>query len=83
MDNSKLKRAPVKKTKVVKPVKEHPMMEDGPDGTRVMRCKLCNEAFKSAQSLGGHISRKHPKTSDQYQSKMKRRDERAFDRKLL
>ena len=50
---------------------------------KVLQCKLCNECFKSAQSLGGHISRKHPKTSDQYINKMKRRDERTFDRKLL
>jgi len=30
----------------------------------LLSCKMCGEQFKSAQSLGGHISRKHPKTSD-------------------
>ena len=33
--------------------------------------------------MGGHISRKHPKSSEQYQIKMRRREERTFDRKLL
>lgn len=27
------------------------------------RCNQCDEFFRSAQSLGGHISRKHPKSS--------------------
>ena len=44
---------------------------------------MCQELFKSAQSLGGHISRKHPKSSNQYRVKMIRRHERTFDRKLL
>ena len=47
------------------------------------RCTQCDELFRSAQSLGGHISRKHPKSSAQYQRKMERRQERTFDRKLL
>jgi hypothetical protein len=46
-------------------------------------CGYCKEQFKSAQSLGGHVSRRHPGTSQNYNYKIQRRDERAFERKLL
>jgi len=46
----------------------------------MLQCKMCSEKFKTAQSLGGHISRKHPKSSDKYLQKMQRRQERTFDR---
>ena len=46
-------------------------------------CEKCREYFVSAQSLGGHISRQHPNSSEQYKKKMERRKEREFERQLL
>lgn len=45
--------------------KEKPQEDSGSgevEGNKFL-CKQCNEIFKSAQSFGGHISRKHPKSS--------------------
>ena len=53
------------------------------DPNRTFECIYCKEEFQTCQSLGGHISRKHPKTSDKFQKKMERRKERTFDRQLL
>lgn len=46
-------------------------------------CKECKENFHTGQALGGHMSRVHPGQSTSYANKLKRRDERVFDRELL
>lgn len=53
------------------------------DPDQTFQCNYCQEVFPTCQSLGGHISRKHPKTSERYQQKMVRRHERTFDRQIL
>ncbi len=46
-------------------------------------CKECDEDFKTGQALGGHMSRVHPGMSTRYAYKLKRHEERRFDRELL
>ncbi len=46
-------------------------------------CEKCGEQFNSGWALGGHASRVHPGESAAYRNKIKRRDERQFERKLL
>jgi hypothetical protein len=46
-------------------------------------CEWCPRRFAKAQSLGGHVSKAHPKSSKIYAKKMERRNERAPDRELL
>lgn len=46
-------------------------------------CVKCNEEFSSGWALGGHASRVHPGESDSYRKKIKRREERVFERMLL
>ena len=53
------------------------------DPNKSYECVYCQQVFYTCQSLGGHISRKHPKTSESFQKKMDRRKERTFDRQLL
>ena len=75
--------SPEARDRVVK-IKGHFDLVEAPvEPHDLFKCNQCDELFRSAQSLGGHISRKHPKSSAQYQRKMERRHERTFDRKLL
>ena len=53
------------------------------DPNQTFACVYCQQVFPTCQSLGGHISRQHPKTSESFQKKMDRRKERTFDRQLL
>ena len=61
-----------------KPSKKRQRREVDPDKT--FSCTYCQEIFPTCQSLGGHISRRHPKTSETFLKKMERRQERTFDR---
>ena len=46
-------------------------------------CKLCGRPFTTGQGLGGHMSRMHPNTSEQYKIKMNTRKVRSKQRELL
>eukprot|EP00826_Nyctotherus_ovalis_P062045 TRINITY_DN8908_c0_g1_i3.p1 TRINITY_DN8908_c0_g1~~TRINITY_DN8908_c0_g1_i3.p1 ORF type:complete len:290 (-),score=70.52 TRINITY_DN8908_c0_g1_i3:221-1090(-) len=46
-------------------------------------CKYCKSSFKSAQALGGHMSRKHPGKSHDYNRKKEVRKRRELDRARL
>mmetsp|Transcript_25880 Transcript_25880/g.25150 ORF Transcript_25880/g.25150 Transcript_25880/m.25150 type:complete len:105 (+) Transcript_25880:206-520(+) len=46
-------------------------------------CPKCHEKFARGQALGGHMSRVHPGGSDTYNKKLKRREERTQERKIL
>ena len=49
-----------------------------------VKCRHCRASFKTAQALGGHMSRKHPGKSDDYNHKKEVRAKREFERvKLL
>lgn len=41
------------------------------------KCSVCNNAFTSAQGLGGHMSRKHKNQSENYKKKKATREKRA------
>ena len=46
-------------------------------------CKICSKMFTCRQSLGGHMSRRHPGESIDYQTKLKLRNLRKNERELL
>lgn len=50
---------------------------------RLVRCKYCTRIFETPQSLGGHVSRKHPGKSSDYNRKKMVRRRREFDRQKL
>eukprot|EP00826_Nyctotherus_ovalis_P016062 TRINITY_DN14629_c0_g1_i1.p1 TRINITY_DN14629_c0_g1~~TRINITY_DN14629_c0_g1_i1.p1 ORF type:complete len:297 (+),score=51.66 TRINITY_DN14629_c0_g1_i1:174-1064(+) len=52
------------------------------DGGR-FHCKGCGRTFKSAQAVGGHMSRKHPGESREYNRKAAVRKRRVIDRARL
>jgi hypothetical protein len=43
-------------------------------------CEKCGEVFNSGWALGGHASRVHPGESEAYRNKIRRREERTFER---
>ncbi len=49
----------------------------------LIRCKICRQGFKTSQALGGHMSRKHPGESKDYNYKKSVRKKREFDRSKL
>jgi hypothetical protein len=46
-------------------------------------CKFCSESYKTGQALGGHMSRKHPGKSSEYNYKKNIREMRTFERERL
>lgn len=46
-------------------------------------CRYCKSSFRSAQALGGHMSRKHPGKSHDYNRKKEVRKRRELDRARL
>lgn len=40
---------------------------------KVFKCKHCDATFLAKESLGGHVSRMHPRQSKNYNYKMERR----------
>lgn len=46
-------------------------------------CSLCQRVFAKAQALGGHMSKAHPQSSEDYQTKQRIRLERQPIRELL
>lgn len=53
------------------------------DHERTYSCEFCNRHFHTPYSLGGHVSKAHPKKSDTYKKKLLRRAERGPERELL
>lgn len=45
-------------------------------------CKYCGEQFSKTQSVGGHVSKKHPGMSVSYRKKQDTRAENENDRKM-
>lgn len=54
-----------------------------PRGGSRFHCKSCQRAFRSAQAMGGHMSRKHPGESRDYNKKAAVRRRRVLDRARL
>ncbi|MCQ2817248.1 MAG: C2H2-type zinc finger protein [archaeon] len=46
-------------------------------------CPYCNKPFEKGQGLGGHMSRLHPGQSEKYKIKMRIRNNREDQRKML
>lgn len=46
-------------------------------------CKFCGREFSKKTSLGGHMSKMHPDSSDKYRKKMETRNANAPDRERL
>lgn len=66
------------------PSHEEREVEDSIKSEGDFNCKCCTCAFKTAQALGGHMSRKHPGRSHDYNHKKEVRTRRELDRlKLL
>ena len=53
------------------------------EGEETFICEKCGEVFLSGWALGGHASRVHPGESEAYRRKIRRREERAWERDLL
>lgn len=68
-----------KSKKVIKFKNRKRFDESGP----VFACEVCNQRFNSGQGLGGHMSRKHPKTSEKFIRKKEIRNKRAEHRNTL
>jgi hypothetical protein len=49
----------------------------------VFSCEVCGQKFNSGQGLGGHMSRKHPKTSEKFKKKKEIRKKREEHRNIL
>ena len=56
---------------------------DPTSNERSFVCKHCHEAYTSSHQLGGHTSRKHPGSSEDYKKKLEIRDSREPDREAL
>jgi hypothetical protein len=56
---------------------------DSPGHEGSFYCKHCKSGFKSAQALGGHMSRKHPGKSNDYNHKKEIRKKRELERAKL
>ena len=52
-------------------------------GSRVFPCPHCGKTYPSSRSLGGHISKAHPGSSDTFTHKIKVRKERTHKRMAL
>ena len=50
---------------------------------KVFVCEFCRNIFKNGQSLGGHISQKHPKQSMKYKTKLEIRKQRTEQRNMI
>ena len=46
----------------------------------LVSCSYCGRRFAKTQSLGGHISKKHPGMSINYAAKQQKRDENENER---
>lgn len=51
--------------------------------TKSYVCPTCSMAFSKSQQLGGHLSKRHPNSSQSYIKKIQRRAERTDERELL
>jgi hypothetical protein len=50
--------------------------------SQTVRCEYCGRQFTKTQSLGGHISKKHPGKSEQYALKQQKRADNEHDREM-
>lgn len=50
---------------------------------KVFICDFCQQIFKNGQSLGGHISQKHPQQSLKYKNKLEIRKQRTTQRNMI
>lgn len=50
---------------------------------KVFICEYCRNIFKNGQSLGGHISQKHPRQSLKYKTKLEIRKQRTEQRNMI
>lgn len=53
------------------------------EGFSLTLCPFCPATFAKSQSLGGHVSKKHPGMSNKYANKMQVRDKRTAKRQIL
>ena len=49
---------------------------------RTFTCKMCGAYFTTKQKLGGHVGNKQPGMSDNYNHKIKVREEREVERAI-
>jgi len=62
---------------------EEESVYESPEFRESFNCKYCKNRFKSAQALGGHMSRKHPGKSYDYNRKKEVRKKRELERAKL